>query len=170
MKLQILCSLVLVSLPLAAMGSTTPVPKPDHSADYARLDPLVGRWTVKGREGRFVETCQWYQGGFHVVCQSESAREDGSKGIGTSILSFVPGKGYVYTGIGSSGRYETLSGGVFADGKIVFTTTANEDGKSVATRISLGPPDDKGFPFVVDTATDGGAWTVVESIEYVKLP
>lgn len=168
MKSPFLLTCLLAATSAVAQGN--PVAAPDHAADYARLDPLVGRWTLKGKEQDFLETCEWYQGRFHVVCHSESKRKDGSKGIGISILSFVPGQGYVYTGIGSSGRYETLERGTFTDGKIVFTTTAKENGKSIATRISIGPPNDAGFPFVVDTSSDGGSWTVVDSIEYVKLP
>lgn len=159
-----------ISLLLATPAIATAEPAPEDVAAYSKLDALVGRWTIKGKEGTYLETCSWYEGRFHVVCHTVSTRKDGSKSAGLSILGYLPGQGYVYTGIGSSGRYETLERGTFADGKIVYTTQAVEDGKSVTTRISLGPPTARGFPFVVDTSTDGGPWKVVDSLEYLKLP
>ena len=87
-----------------------------------------------------------------------------------SILSFVPRARYVYTGIGSNGRYETLQGGTWNRGVLTFTSTAHEGDKAVVTRIQIGPAADKGIPFVVDSSTDGGGWTRVETTTYIKRP
>ena len=142
----------------------------ERAPDYANLEVIVGRWTTVGSENDFVETCDWYHGEFHVVCHSQHKRPDGSTGHGMSILSFVPGAGYVYTGIGSKGRYETLQGGTWSQGVLTFTSTSDEGGKAVVTRIQIGPATDKGVPFVVDTSTDSVAWTRVETITYIKRP
>ena len=146
------------------------VEAPERAPEYAHLEIFIGRWTTEGSENSFVEVCDWYHGRFHVVCHSERKRPDGSTGHGMSVLSYVPGSGYVYTGIGSKGRYETLQGGAWSRGSLTFTSTASEDGKSVVTRIQIGPSTDKGFPFVVDTSTDGGAWTRVDTTTYIKQP
>jgi hypothetical protein len=143
--------------------------KSERHADYAHLENFVGHWTVKGSEDVFLEVCNWYPGNFHIVCNSERKRPDGSTGHGMSILSFASGQGFVYTGIGSKGRYEALHGGTFNDGIFEFLTTTNEDGKSVVSRIRMGPYTQAGFPFVVDTSTDGAAWTTPETTTYIKL-
>ena len=148
--------------------SASAADEPEPAPDYARLGMLIGRWTTEGNEKSFLEVCDWYHGKYHVVCHSERTRPDGSIGHGMSILSFVPDSGYVYTGIGSKGRYETLHGGTWSQGALTFNSTTSEGGKTVVTRIHIGPPTDKEIPFVVDTSTDGGAWTRVETTTYVK--
>jgi hypothetical protein len=165
---KLVTALMLGLVARAVSGQAADVP--ERAPEYAHLEMLIGRWTTEGSESSFVEVCDWYHGRFHVVCHSERKRPDGSTGHGMSVLSYVPGAGYVYTGIGSRGRYETLEAGVWSGGSLTFTSTAIEDGKSVVTRIQVGPSTDRGMPFVVDTATDGGAWTRVETTMYVKLP
>ena len=161
--------LVAATLVLAAFAAAPAAPEPERDPGYAPLDSLIGVWTNAGSEDTFRETCEWYHGRFHVVCHSTRKRDDGTTGHGMSILGFVPGAGYVYTGIGSKGRYETLANGTFANGILEYRSTAVADGKSVVTRIRLGPPDERGFPFVVDTSTDGGPWSEPDTTTYVKI-
>lgn len=142
---------------------------PARSPGYENLGNFVGRWTLKGSEPDYLEVCDWYAGQFHVVCHTEQKRKDGSTGRGMSILSYLPEQGYVYTGIGSNGRYETLQHGTFGAGMFEFSSTAHEQGKSVATRIRIGPFTNEGFLFVVHTSTDGGAWTALDTINYIKI-
>ena len=93
---------------LAALVLTSPsvAQEPRHQG-YAPLEGLVGSWTIAGKEGSYLETCDWYDGRRHIICNTEAKRKDGSISRGMSILSFVPEQGYVYTGIGNRGRYET---------------------------------------------------------------
>lgn len=98
------------------MAAETPRP-PERPAEYTPLENFVGRWTTAGREKQFTETCEWYPGRFHVVCNFVSKRADGSQGHSMSILSYVPGVGYAYSGIGSKGRYETFDKGRWLSGK-----------------------------------------------------
>lgn len=79
----------------AALVITACAPSPSieiassRPAAYAPLQSFVGRWTVKGREAAFVETCDWYHGGFHIVCNSENRRADGSLGRGMSLIGYL---------------------------------------------------------------------------------
>src|SRR5688572_5980768 len=111
-----------VVLALAALiaSSQSFAQEPTRHAGYAPLEALVGSWTIAGREGTFWEKCAWFDGKRHIVCNGESKRKDGSISRGMSILSFVPEQGYVYTGIGNRGRYETYRGGTFKDGVIEY--------------------------------------------------
>lgn len=143
--------------------------EPERAPEYDPLEGFVGRWTTQGRETQFLETCSWYYGKFHVVCNAESKRADGSIGHSMSILSYVPGAGYVYSGIGSKGRYETFDRGRWSDGKFIFDSTSSTDGKAVTNRITIGPFTDKGFLFVVTTSTDGVAWTEADQTTYIRL-
>lgn len=148
----------------AAVAQDAPGRLPDHD----RLEHFVGRWTERGNEEAFVEVCAWFDGKFHVVCNAERKRADASIGRSLSILGYVPNEGYVHVGIGNRGGYETLQNGTFQEGVFEFLSTAREGGKSIVTRIRIGPFDEHGFPFVVDTSTDGGPWVAAWKTDYVR--
>ncbi len=142
---------------------------PERAAGYEHLQHFVGRWTEQGNEKTFVEVCDWFDGKYHVICNAERKRSNGTIGRSLSILSYVPGQGYVHVGISKKGRYETLQNGTFRDGIFEFLSTAKEEGKSIVTRIRIGPFAERGFPFVVHTSTDGGPWVEAGITNYVKL-
>lgn len=145
---------------------------PSHGQDQARhegyqaLDGFVGTWTISGRESTYRETCTWYHGERHIVCNTESKRNDGSIAHSMSILSFVPDHGYVYTGIGSRGRYETHEKGTFQDGILEYTDYSD----GVTTRIRIGPFTDRTIvPFTVHTSKNGTDWQTAESFNYTRV-
>jgi hypothetical protein len=151
----------------AALGQAVAPPARDPGYDV--LQSFVGKWTMKGKEQTFREDCDWYDGRFHIVCHSEFTRDDGSVGRGISILGFVPGEGYVYTGIGNRGRYETLARGTVSGEILEYRSTTVEDGKPTIVRIRIGPFDEVGMPFIVDASTDDGkTWANLETSEYVR--
>jgi hypothetical protein len=156
-------------LALAATATAQTAVPPARDPGYAPLQNFVGKWTMKGKEQSFREDCDWYDGRFHIVCHSEFTRDDGSTGRGISIMGFVPGEGYVYTGIGNRGRYETLSGGTVSEDVLEYRSTTVEDGKPTIVRIRIGPFAEAGMPFVVDASTDDGkSWSNLETSEYVR--
>lgn len=142
---------------------------PERSPGYDNLQHFVGRWTEKGNEETFVEVCDWFDGKFHVVCKAERNRATGTVGRSLSILSYVPGQGYVHVGIGNKGSYETLQNGTFREGIFEFLSTGKQGNNSIVTRIRIGPFTEYGFSFVVDTATDGGPWVAAGTTDYIKI-
>lgn len=164
MKTILIAALLLSGTPLAAAQEAPPRP-----LEYDNLQHFVGRWTEQGNEKTFLEVCDWFDAKFHVVCNAERKRANGTVGRSLSILSYVPGQGYVHVGIGSKGSYETLQNGTFSGGIFEFLSTTKESDKSIVTRISIGPFTEHGFPFVVDTSTDGGPWVAAGTTDYVKL-
>lgn len=139
--------------------------EPRHEG-YAPLENLVGSWTIPGQERTYLETCDWYHGRRHIVCNTESRREDGSTEHSMSILGFVPDQGYVYTGIGSRGRYQTYRGGTYTAGVIEYLEQAAEG----RTRIRVGPFDDRmRVPFNVHTSKDGVQWDAADSFDYIRV-
>lgn len=142
---------------------------PQRPVEYDNLQHFVGRWTEQGNEKSFLEVCAWFDGKFHVVCNAERKRLNGTLGRSLSILSYVPGQGYVHVGIGNKGSYETLQHGTFRKGIFEFLSTTKESDKSTVTRIQIGPFVESGFRFVVHTSTDGGPWVAAGTTDYVKL-
>ena len=164
-------TLVVAALFAAACAHSPPIEiAPSRHAAYAPLQSFVGRWTVKGREQVFVEACDWYHGGFHVVCHSENRRADGSIGRGMSLIGYSADEGvYTYLGIGSRGRNERQTA-VYRDGVFEFTGMARKDGRKIVSRVRMGPFSGPEVPFVVETSTDGGPWVHESTITYVRLP
>jgi hypothetical protein len=156
-------SLLFAALLLTSQCFAQEEQRPDG---YAPLENLVGRWSIAGKEGTYLEICDWYDGRRHIICNTEAKREDGSTARGMSILSFVPGQGYVYTGIGNQGRYETYRDGTYKDGLIEYL----DHRAGVHTRIRLGPFDDERVvPFRVHTSRDGTTWELAASFTYVRV-
>src|SRR5688572_18657766 len=105
--------LVVLASTSCTLTPPAPIPAPPsaRAAGYEPLSSFIGRWTLKGDEDTYVETCGWYEGGFHIVCHTANKRSDGSIGKGMSILGYLPDKdSYTYHGIGSKGRNETMIG------------------------------------------------------------
>ena len=167
---------VTTKLIMAALALLTAVPAMaqesggnDHDPSYIRLENLVGTWTTRGREATFSEVCAWYEGNFHVICNSENQRPDGSVGRGMSILSYVPNEGYVYSGIGSRGRYETYENGVWENDTLIFISSGIEEGIPRLSRIRMGPFSGTEVPFAVDTSSDGSTWSEADITTYVRV-
>jgi len=150
---------------LAQTGATTT----PRAQGYDRLGPLVGRWTIKGREDKYLEVCRWYEGNFHIVCEAENQRADGTVSRSMSILGYLPDQDrYTYHGIGGKGRNETMSG-VFADGILEFTAESIDDGAPVISRVRVGPFAEREIPFVAESSTDRRNWAVEASFTYIRL-
>lgn len=163
--------LVVLASPSCALTSQAPIPPPPlaRAAGYEPLSSFIGRWSLKGDEDTYVETCEWYEGGFHIVCHTENKRSDGSIGKGMSILGYLPDKGsYTYHGIGSKGRNETMTG-TFRSGIFEFSSEGRENGKVVKARVRMGPFIGREVPFIAETSTDGAPWVMDATIIYVKL-
>lgn len=159
MKHALLFAALLISSPSFAQE------RPRHEG-YAPLEGLVGRWTIAGQESTYLEVCDWYDGKRHIICNTESKRKDGSTSRSMSILSFVPDQGYVYTGIGSRGRYDTYRGGTYTHGVIEYSDSSAEP----RTRIRIGPFRDKNtVPFSVHSSRDGVTWEQADSFSYVRV-
>jgi hypothetical protein len=155
--------LLLAALALTSPSSAQEEPRPEG---YAPLEGLVGSWTIAGKEGTYLETCDWYDGRRHIICNAEFKRKDGSTARAMSILSFVPEQGYVYTGIGNRGRYETYRGGTYNNGIIEYL----DHTAGAHTRIRVGPFSDKNVvPFIVHTSQDGTKWELADSFNYVRV-
>jgi hypothetical protein len=141
---------------------------PSKAAEATPREALAmfeGRWTLKGREDTFLEECGFYEGAHHMLCRSTSQGKKGvSKGI--SILTHSPTQGYLYFGIGSSGRAESLRGSHDA-GTWTWRGEFTMDGKPVHSRVTIVPAAG-GFRFKEELSRDGGPWTVEFEADYIR--
>jgi uncharacterized protein DUF1579 len=124
------------------MKNPGPKPGPEHE----KLSYFVGKWLFDGEvkpgpfgpSGKFAytEICQWYEGRFAVVCNSDGEML-GRKFKGHSVMSYDPGdKAYVYFETNTIG--ETLVSRGKVDGDTwTWTGQRQMNGQPVRTRLTL---------------------------------
>ena len=120
-----------------------------------------------GPGGKFTSSddCQWFEGGFSVICHSEGAMPMGqSKSIG--ILSYSPEE-KVYTYYGVDNTNMTMAS--VPKGKVQGDTwTYNDEGtmggKKVKTRVTIKELSPTSYSFRMDMQGPDGKWaTAMES-------
>lgn len=156
--------------PPAVTAAPSPVAPPEpRPAGYDKLQMFVGRWTLEGREDRYLEQCDWFDGRFTVVCNTESKRRDGTVSRGMSVLGYLPEEDvYTYHGFNSSGRNETQRGG-FRGTTFWVEGEARDGGKHVKSRVTITPKTDGNFTLVGESSTEGAPWVTDGTFQYKRL-
>ena len=165
-------ALVIASAP-SLWAQHTPVPSPSARATeparppgYDKLQMFVGTWTIEGREDRYRETCDWYEGRFMIVCNTEAKRRDGGVTKSMSLIGYLPEEDvYTYHGFNSSGRNETQRGG-FRGTTFWVEGQARDGGKMVKSRVTITPKTDGTFTLLAESSTEGGPWTTDATFQY----
>jgi uncharacterized protein DUF1579 len=138
----ILLTLTCVERVLGQAPSGPPKPGPEHQ----KLAYFAGKWVSDGEtkpspfgpggKFTFTQNCEWFTGGFALVCHSEGKMQEGTwKGL--SIMSYDPGeKTYTYF------ETNTLGENVFSRGTVegdtwTWTSESKMGGKPVRQRFTL---------------------------------
>jgi hypothetical protein len=107
----------------------------------------------------YTETCEWYEGGFALLCHSDGTGPMG-KMKGLSILTYKPEeKAYVYMGISNIGEAETSKGTV--RGKTWnWTGESKAAGKTFKNRFTLVEQSNDAYTYKFETSEDGKTWSL----------
>jgi hypothetical protein len=155
----------------AAQAPQAPKPGPEHK----RLGYFVGTWTGEGEMkpgpmgpgGKLAskDVCEWYEGGFAVVCRSEGTSPMGpSKSLG--ILGYSPEeKVYTYTGVDNSGMaMTTVPRGTVQGDTWTYTDESAMGGKNVKSRVTIKEVSPTAYTFKMEMQGADGKWmTTMES-------
>jgi hypothetical protein len=138
-------SLLILTCVGAVLGQA-PAGPPKPGPEHQKLAYFAGKWSAEGDSkpnpfgpaGKFTFTqnCEWFEGGFALVCHSEGKMQAGTM-KGLSVMGYDPGaKTYTY--------YETNTMGesVFARGMVegdtwTWTNEGKMGGKPVRGRFTL---------------------------------
>jgi hypothetical protein len=153
-----------------AFAQAPPSPKP--GAEQKVLEYYVGKWTGQAelKPGPFgpggkltsADTCEWFAGGFHVICRGEGSGVMGNmKTIG--IISYNAGdKAYNFYAIDSLGSAE-LSTGTKTGDTWTFTSDSVFGGMSFKSKYTIVESSPTSYTFKWEMSQDGTKWaTVVE--------
>lgn len=161
----------------AIVAQTTKPAKPTPGPEHKRIAYFAGQWQFEGEAkdsplgpgGKITasETCEWFAGGFQLVCRSKGT---GPRGPATSmsIMSYDSGrKAYTYYAASSLGDNIFVRGQV-QDKTWTWSDEVTIEGKKlkiVATVIEESPTSTS---FKLEAGVDGGPMTVVEQGKSTK--
>jgi hypothetical protein len=173
-----LCIGVLALGPILAQDAAPTPPKP--GPEVAKLSTFLGTWNgtadVKaspfGPAGKMTwsETCDWFEGGFQVVCKSTADTPQGKR-QSMSILSWDPdAAAYEYHSIDSGGTSHMAEGSVTSGGTWTFGSESSMQKQIVRSRYTLRNPTPTTKTFTFEMQRERGGWVVVSegSMEKTK--
>ena len=158
---------------LVAQGSPRK-PGPEQE----RIGAFAGRWTYEGEAKQSAmgpggkikvsETCEWFAGGFHLVCRSEGRGPMGP-GKGQSAMGYDPAeKTYTYHAINSHGDGFFVRGNV--SGPVwTWSNESKVEGKSMKIRATVTEKSPTAYAFKLESSFDGGPWEVIEEGRGTKV-
>jgi hypothetical protein len=175
MKTFVLCGVGLVAL-VAVTLAQAPAPKP--GAEQKALGYFVGKWTSEGElkagplgsGGKMTGTdnCEWFTGGFQVVCRGEG---QGPMGTMTSlgVMAYSgPDKAYTYYGIDNLGSSE-LAKGRKSGATWTYTSTSSVSGQTFQSRYTIVEMPPASYTFKWESSPDGTKWSTLAEGKATKV-
>jgi hypothetical protein len=152
----------------AALAQEAPKPGPEHK----KLEYYTGKWSSESEvkanpfmpAGKYTssDSCDWFQGGFAVVCHSEGGGPMGPmKSVGIMGYS-AEDKVYTYYGIDNSGMVPTsVSKGSVQGDTWTYTDESKMSGKLVKSRYTIKQLTPASYTFKWEMQGEGGAWSTL---------
>jgi len=150
----------------AALAQDAPKPGPEQKA----LGYFAGKWTSEGdvKPGPFgpggkmtsVDNCEWFAGGFQLVCRGQGSGAMGSMTTLGVITYNTTEKAYTFYGIDSMGMNE-YSKGKKNGNTWTFTSKSEMDGKPFHSRYTMVESSPSAYTYKWDMSEDGTKWTTM---------
>jgi hypothetical protein len=151
----------------AAWGAETEPQAPKPGPEHAKLAAFAGTWsgeadlkTAPGGKVTWTETCDWFDGHFHLVCKSSGTFPTGKR-AGMHVFGYDAGPGaYLYFNIDSTGAFDIAVGSVTEDAW-TFASERPVNDEVVRSRYVLRPVSATSMTFTYETQHDDGPWTLL---------
>ena len=177
--LTLLGFMVLAAQAPVAFGEGPTPAQPKPGPEISKLAYYLGSWRGEGeaKAGPFgpggklssKTTCEWFDGGFHLVCRGE---EQGPTGKRTFLnIRTYDEKTQAYTeyGISSLGETEYNTGGTLVGNTKTFAFEMNIEGKPTQLRYVEVQVSPALYTYEAAASTDGGPWTVIAEGKVTKV-
>jgi hypothetical protein len=165
----VVSAVVAVLFGTAIVVAQTPPLKP--GPEHKRMERMLGQWSYQGEAkasplgpaGKITgsETCEWFQGGFGVVCRTKGT---GPKGPMTSmsVMSYdAARKAYTYYAISSLGDNIFVRGNI--SGNVwTFEDTMQAEGQTMKVRATVTEESPTVSVFKLEVGPADGQMMVVE--------
>lgn len=184
-----ICSLTLsissfAQAPTASPIATTPAATPTMSptpTPQSELAYYLGTWRGEGETksgplgpaGKLSSTmtCDWFSGGFHLVCRGEERGPTGKRTFLNILAYDEKAKAYTEYGISSLGESEYSTGGSIVGNKRTFVKDLDSDVKGKPTKlryieVQVSPTF---YTYQAEASIDRGPWTVIAEGKVTKV-
>jgi hypothetical protein len=158
-------------------AQTEPAPKP--GPEVQKLGYYVGAWEGHGeaKEGPFGPggklsskmTCEWFAGGFQVVCRGQEKGPTGTREFLNIKFYDEKTKSYSEYSISNLGESEYSQGGSLADGKLTYISDAGEGDKTLKIRYTEDHSSPGFLTYKAEGSTKGGPWTPIAEGKITKI-
>ena len=166
-----------VAIAVASSAVLTQAPAPKPGAEHKRIGYFAGQWAYQGEQkpspmgpgGKIsgTESCEWFAGGFQLVCRSKGTGPKGAV-TGQAVMSYDQGrKAYTYFAMSSLGDNIFVRGQV--DGKVwTWIDETTVEGKPMKIRATVTEETPTSYTFKLEASVDGGPMTVMEEGKSTK--
>lgn len=162
---------------VVAAQATKPT-KPTPGPEQKRIAYFAGQWKFEGEAkdsplgpgGKIsaTETCEWFAGGFQLVCRSKGTGPKGP-GTGMSVTSYDPTrKAYTFYALSSHGDNIFVRGQV-QDKVWTWTDEAAIEGKKVKIVATVVEETPTSYSFKLEASVEGGPMMVIEQGKSTKV-
>ena len=176
---QSLATGVAVAGLVASAGAQAPQ-QPKPGPEHKRLGYFVGTWKTEGKVepgpmgpgGKMTstETCEWFEGGFAVICRGEGQSPIGP-GESIGIMTYNQDqKFYTYYGVDSSGMMSMTSipRGTVQGSTWTYTDESMMGGQKLKNRVTLEEVSPKEYTFKMEIQGADGKWMPVMESKSTK--
>src|SRR4029450_1262328 len=179
-----ICSLALSISSFAQAPTASPIattPAATGMSPTNRLAYYLGTWRGEGetKGGPFgaagklsrTMTCDWFAGGFHLVCRGEETGPTGKRTFLNILAYDEKAKAYTEYGISSLGESEYSTGGSIVGNKRTFVKDLDSDvkGKPTKLRYTEVQVSPTFYTYQAEASKDGGPWTVIAEGKVTKV-
>ena len=149
--------------------------------EVQRLAYYLGNWRGEGetKGGPFgpagklssTITCDWFAGGFHLVCRGEEKGPTGKRTFLNILAYDEKAKAYTEYGISSLGESEYSTGGSIVGNKRTFVKDLDSgvEGKPIKLRYTEVQVSPTLYTYQAEASKDGGPWTVIAEGKITKV-
>jgi hypothetical protein len=164
---------------LAASGHAAKADQPKPGPEVQKLGYYLGIWRGEGeaKAGPFgpggklssTTTCEWFAGGFQLVCRGEESGPTGTRAFLNIRAYDEAAKAYTEYSISSFGEREYNTGGSIVGNKRTFLISSDVEGKPLKLRYTEVQVSPTLFTYLAEASLDGGPWTVIAEGKVTKV-
>jgi Protein of unknown function (DUF1579) len=154
-----------------SLQAQAPQGAPKPGPELKKLDYYIGTWNAAGEAKPFgpmpggkitsTEKCEWYSGGFFVMCHQQGTGPMGP-GKSVSFMGYDPNeKVYTYHEFTSTGDAIDAKGTMSGDTSN-WTAESKMGDVKISTRVTIKEVSKTEFTFKLEMSQNGGEFAVVE--------
>ncbi len=178
-KIAILVTSALLTAAVAAQAQEKKMEAPKPGPEVKKLGYFVGTWKSEGElkenpfgmpPGKYAGTdnCEWFHGGFQVVCHSSAKGPAGAMHSMGIIAYNTQDKAFTYYGIDNMGMADQSKGTVEGD-HWEYTSDMKIGDKTYHGRYSMTTSSPDSYTYKYETSEDGTNWTLCMEGKSTKM-